>query len=166
MNRTATVVGKSESRRMETSFRNPVPGSILGDRGARVPCRNCRAGTAASLNESAGLCLFFRLTRDFTLTRMLIFILLFVCLFIPFNVLCKSTTIVGRQILRSGFDPETHSKGPPNSRITYEPLYTSSDGQKIFRAGAQSTLLRTLLANINRLVAYVKPLSKKSRPIF
>ena len=82
-------------------------------------------------------------------------------MFIPFNVLCKSTTVVGRQILRSGFDPETHSKGPPNSRITYEPLYASSDEQQIFQAGAQSTLLRTLLANINRPVAYVKPLSKK-----
>ena len=46
-----------------------------------------------------------------------LFVCLFVCLFIPFNVLYKSMTIVRLQILRSGFDPETHSKGPPNSRL-------------------------------------------------
>ena len=100
---------------------------------------------------------FFEFLLYGLLSNSRLLVCLFVCLFIPFNLPCKSTTIVRRQILRSGFDPESHSKGPPNSRITYEPLYASSDEQQIFQAGAQSTLLRTLLANSNRLVAYVKP---------
>ena len=60
-------------------------------------------------------------------------------MFIPFNVLYKSITIVGRQILRSGFDLETHSKGPPNSRL-FKPtvLYVhTTAGKKAEQAGAQ-----------------------------
>ena len=61
------------------------------------------------------------------------------CLFIPFNLLCKSTTIVGRQILRSGFDPETNSKGPLNSRLFKPtvPYIHAAMGKKEEQAGAE-----------------------------
>ena len=91
------------------------------------------------------------------------FVCLFVCLFIPFNVLNKSMTIVGHQILRSGFDPETQSKGPPNSKL-FKPTvlynYTCCSGQKRRTSRSTMALLGTLLANINRPVAYLKLLPK------